>query len=188
MEGAAPNLEKMYEKKISEKLSYSMQALLGLYKPRDRQLVGLLNKAVIPPALVQAKNWYQYRIQNARSERFKAVLLDVYKKMISPLVDMFTPYPVPIDTLLKDKATSQGELNVFGIPSMPKKKKSKVDEDDDVDVEPIDEDRMQAEKDLEIAKMEEVLREAARESFTGPDDDAESESPFLTFRNLESDD
>lgn len=175
MEGNAPNLEKLYEQKVSKKLSYSMQALLGLYKPRDRQLVGLMNKAVIPPLLVQSKNWYQRMIRNARSPRFKKVMTSIYKDMISPLVDMFTPYPVPIDTLLKENATEQGEIDVFGAPAMPKKSKEKYDEDFG-----------QAEKDKEIDRLEEDLRRKARDSFTGPNEESD-ESQFLPFGDEEDD-
>ena len=176
MEGGAPNLEKLYEQKVSKKLSYSMQALLGLYKPRDRQLVGLMNKAIIPPLLVQSKNWYQRMIRNARSPRFKKVMLSIYKDMISPLVDMFTPYPVPIDTLLKDHATDQGELNVFGVPSMPKRARDEYDED-----------FVKAEKDHDLDMLEKELRTSAREAFTGPEDEAD-ENPFLGFSGEDEED
>jgi hypothetical protein len=161
MEGGAPNLEKLYEQKISKKLSYSMQALLGLYKPRDRQLVGLMNKAVIPPLLVQSKNWYQRMIRNAKDPngRFKKVMLSIYRDMISPLVDMFTPYPVPIDTLLKESATDQGEINVFGLPEASKRRKR--DEDEDY------EDK---ESDAELAKLELEMKERVKTAFKGPDD------------------
>lgn len=179
MEGGAPNLEKLYEQKVSKKLSYSMQALLGLYKPRDRQLVGLMNKAIIPPLLVQSKNWYQRMIRNAKVKggRFEKVMTSIYKDMISPLVDMFTPYPVPIDTLLKDHATDQGELNVFGVPSMGKRRR-KDDDDDDFD---------KVEDNFDLAEMEARLRDEARESFAGPNDDESEDSAFASFGDEEDD-
>lgn len=169
--------------------------LLGLYKPRDRQLVGIMNKAVIPIQLVQAKNWYQHRIKNAKSERFRAIMKRIYIDMISPLVDAFMPYPVPIETLLKDYATDQGEIEVVGTPKLPKrKKKSDKDDDEDFfeeyakgeDYDVIDEDLMEEEKQASLDKLEEELHDAAGESFEGPfggDDEDEAESPFITFRS-----
>jgi hypothetical protein len=174
VEGAAPNLEKLYEQKITKKLSYSMQALLGLHKDRDRQLVGLMNKAVIPPLLVQAKNWYQYMIKTARSPRFGLVLSGIYDDMISPLVDLFTPYPIPIETLLKDQATDQGEINVFGVPEKRGRRSS----------EEYDED----ERDYDLDRLEENMRGKLEGAFTGPEDsDEDKESPFLSFGDGEDD-
>lgn len=173
MEGVAPNLEKMYEQKALKRLSYSLQGLLGLYKPRDRQLVGMMNKAVIPLPLVQAKNWYQHMIRKGRSPRFVAVCKDIYRDLLSPLVDMFTPYPVPIDTILKEEATDQGELNVFGLPKMAKKDK---EEDHGFEEE---------EKAIAIEKMRKELQQKARTNFEGPED--EDLSPFLSMRRDEED-
>jgi hypothetical protein len=170
MEGVAPNLEKLYEQKALKKLSYSLQGLLGLYKPRDRQLIGMMNKAVIPLPLVQAKNWYQHMIKKGRSKRFVKVCKDIYRDLLSPLVDMFTPYPIPIETILKDEATDQGEINVFGLPKMGKRSK--------------DEDGFaEDEKNLEIKKMKEELQREARGNFEGPEDD--DESPFLSYKHSE---
>jgi len=211
MEGAAPNLEKMYEQKYSKKMSKSLLMLLGLYKRRDRQLVGLMNKAVIPIQLVQAKNWYQHRIKNAKSPRFGAVMKGIYMSMISPLVDAFMPYPVPIDTLLKDYATDQGEIEVVGTPRLPKKKKGKKPKNDeeeeedffekwaggdnadeeieDGEVEEIDLDMMEKEKQLDLDKLEEDLLEEAGRSFKGPFEETEDgegeESPFLSLRRAD---
>jgi len=186
MEGAAPNLEKLYEQKIVKKLSYSVQALLGLYKMRDRQLVGLLNKAVIPPQLVLAKNWYQLRIKNAKSKRFKDVLTYIYKTMLSPLVDMFMPYPVPIDTLLKDKATSHGEIDVIGVP---KKSLEEIEHElEEVEKKPvgvIDEERMQEEKAKELAKLEAKLYGETDNAFEGPD--SGKPGPFISFGRIDDD-
>lgn len=167
MEGVAPNLEKMYEQKALKRLSYSLQGLLGLYKPRDRQLVGMMNKAVIPLPLVQAKNWYQHMIRKARSPRFKKVCKEIYRDLLSPLVDMFTPYPVPVDVIMKEEATDQGEINVFGLPKMAKRSK----EDDG-----FEED----EKLLAIEKMRTKLQQDARTNFEGPEEDIES--PFLSMK------
>lgn len=172
MEGVAPNLEKIYEQKALRKLSYSLQGLLGLYKPRDRQLVGMMNKAVIPLPLVQAKNWYQHMIRKARSPRFKKVCKDIYRDLLSPLVDMFTPYPIPIETILKDEATDQGELNVFGLPKMAKR-----DKDDEL---------MGDEKEMAIEKIKKELQQEARISFEGPEED--EQSPFLSMRSVEDED
>jgi predicted metal-dependent peptidase len=158
-----------------------------------------MNKAVIPIQLVQAKNWYQHRIKNARSERFRAIMKSIYVSMISPLVDAFMPYPVPIDTLLKDYATEQGEIEVVGTPSMPKRPKKKkgmndeeeesfwsqwADEDfeDDADVDVIDEEEMERQKLSDLAKLEAELREDASGSFEGPFGDRKDKSPFVSFR------
>jgi len=192
MEGAGPNLEKLYEQKYSKKMTKSLLMLLGLYKRRDRQLVGLMNKAIIPIQLVQAKNWYQHRINNAKSERFGAIMKSIYNSMISPLVDAFMPYPVPIDTLLKDYATGQGEIEVVGTPKLPKKSKKKGDDDeedfwskyasDDDDDDVIDEEEMERQKQAELDRiMEENLRGKAGEAFEGPAGDKEA-SPFISFR------
>lgn len=199
MEGASPNLEKLYEQKYSKKMSKSLLMLLGLYKPRDRQLVGIMNKAVIPIQLVQAKNWYQHRIKNAKSERFRVIMKRIYIDMISPLVDAFMPYPVPIETLLKDYATDQGEIEVVGTPKLPKRKKKKGKEDDEKkeedffeewasgeDYDVIDEDLMEQEKQVGLDKLEEELRDEAGESFKGPFEEggSDEESPFISFRGL----
>ena len=208
MEGASPNLEKLYEQKYNKKMSKSLLMLLGLYKPRDRQLVGLMNKAVIPIQLVQAKNWYQHRIKNAKSDRFRAIMKSIYVSMISPLVDAFMPYPVPIDTLMKDYATDQGEIEVVGTPKLPKKLKKKKESDEEIenfwdqyadeDFEEeaeeefegaaIDEEERERQKLADIAKLEENLRGDAGESFEGPFEEKSGKSPFLSFRRASDED
>ncbi len=165
MEGA-PNLEKLYEQKITNKLSYSIQALLGLHKDRDRQLVGLMSKAVIPPLLVLAKDWYQHQIKRARSKRYIDVLTGIYEDMISPLVDLFSPVPIPIETMLKDRATEHGEINVFGLTSGQKY------------TDDWDEEEVQKEKDMELDRLEAKMRGKLGRAYQGPRD-GEDEDEFF---------
>lgn len=185
----SPNLEKMVEQKALRKFSNSMLMLLGLHKLRDRQLVGLMNQAVIPIQLVNCKNFYQHMIKTAKSPHFGKIMNDVYNNIVSPLVDMFTPYPIPVDHLLKESATQQGEIEVIGLPSGDRTKTLEdfenaediVEEDKKTRSKKEEKDAI-ARRNKDIDALEAKLREQTKDSFSGPADSEAADSPFISFR------
>jgi len=108
--------EKMFEKQVAQKILSNMKAVWGLRKDRDRQLDGLLNRIPPPPELVQAKVWLRYRMSMARSSELKRVIAFILKYVIKPLLDMFQPDPILIDSYFKDRPTTSSERGYIAAP------------------------------------------------------------------------
>lgn len=121
--------EKMFEKQVAQKILANMKAVWGLRKDRDRQLDGLLNRIPPPPELVQAKVWLRYRMSMARSSELKRVIAYILKYVIKPLLDMFQPDPILIDSYFKDRPTSQKERGFIAAPGSMIGQEEEVEEE-----------------------------------------------------------
>ena len=160
--------ERMFERQIAQKLLSNMRAVWALRKGQDRQLVGLLKRLPPPPELFQTKVWLRYRMASARSRAFKNVLAFILKFIIKPLLDMFQPDPIMMESFWKEEPTGRGERGVIMAPGKP------------VTHEREPEDEVLEGKQVDLSKVEDFIehpgeRTDEQEDFVGPGGDTEND-------------
>lgn len=96
--------ERIWEKRVAEKILQHLKAQRSLRKDRDDQLDGLYSKIPPPPELPEAKTFLRYRMAVCRSGELRMVIAYVLKFVIKPLLDLFSKDPALIPSYWQEAA------------------------------------------------------------------------------------
>lgn len=107
--GALFQQERIWEKRVADKILQHLKAQRSLRKDRDDQLDGLYQKIPPPPELPEAKNFLRYRMAVARSGELRRVIAYILKFMIKPSLDLFSKDPALIPSYWQEASGAGGK-------------------------------------------------------------------------------